>query len=373
MARQFIDAGPLDSNLFSYYLISLQEDVPETGAVDLLLTTQPSAITKVVLVVDESVNHDVYVSEILPKWQSELTADFGEAASTGNCSAPSNALLRWGFRADELLQRHDPRSWPTIWAYARSAGYQTVYIDGQRRGAYQNYMRRNEARLIDTTISLSADIDTDAQIADAARKLLVAPGRTFIYINKLGAHFPFRDHVPKGSLPSKATHTEEYEAAVRYSSREFLPRMLSGVDLSTILVVYTSDHGQHLRFDPNRESGFHCNRFPHWQELSVPLAAATAAPTLAPELSEAAHRNSNRMRHTQIFPTLLIAMGYQREPAEAEYGASLIAAQPPGHYYYSAMKPIPTKSNTPLVTEFETFPFREAEARKDQGPLARLK
>src|SRR5579863_10210774 len=242
MARQFVDDGPLDSNLFAFFVLGLQERVPDTGKVDLPLVTKATAVAKIVLVVDESVDYEVYASEMLPTWNSLITADFGEAASTGNCSASSNALLRWGFRADELLQGHDPRAWPSIWGYARDAGYRTIYIDGQHHGAYQNYMRRSEADLIDETIPVSAGFDTDTKIAQTLQRLLQAPGRIFIYVNKSGAHFPYRDHFPAGLVSTGASRDEEYGAAVRYSSRNFLADMLSGSDLANILVVYTSDH-----------------------------------------------------------------------------------------------------------------------------------
>ncbi len=278
MARAFVDDGPVDSNLFAFYVLGLQERVPETGKVDLPLLPNADGVTKVVLVVDESVDHEIYASEILPTWNQLLTADFGEAASTGNCSASSNALLRWGFRADELLQRHDPRAWPSIWGYAREAGYRTIYIDGQRHGAYQNYMRRSEAALIDETVSVSAGIDTDQKIADTLQRLLRAPGRMFIYVNKRGAHFPYRDHFPAGLVPADASREDEYAAAVRYSTRNFLTNLLVGADLSKALVIYTSDHGQYLPFQGRRGENLHCNRYPHWQELSVPLATVTAVP-----------------------------------------------------------------------------------------------
>ncbi|HEY2808176.1 MAG TPA: sulfatase-like hydrolase/transferase [Steroidobacteraceae bacterium] len=374
MGQQFIDDGPVDSNLFAFYVLGLQEHVPETGKVDLPLQAKTPAVEKVVLVVDESVDHEVYETEILPTWSPLLTADFGEAASTGNCSAPSNALLRWGFRADELLQRQDPRAWPSIWGYAKGAGYRTIYIDGQHHGAYQNYMRRSEAALIDETMPVSAGYDTDRQVAAVIEQLLRKPGRMFIYVNKRGAHFPYHDHFPRNLIPTSASREEEYGAAVRYSSRNFLTNMLAGVDLASTLVIYTSDHGQYLAFESSRAESLHCNRNPHWQELSVPLATVTAVPYLEAELSDSARRNHNRMRHTQIFPTLLIAMGYEIAAAEGKYGASLIAAQPPEHYYYSEMKPTPNRSGTPLVREFEAFPFRDvAKPAIDEESLVRLK
>jgi Sulfatase len=335
MARQFVDDGPLDSNLFAFYVLGLQERVPETGKVDLPLVATATAVTKIVLVVDESVDHEVYESQVLPTWAPLLTADFGEAASTGNCSASSNALLRWGFRADELLQRHDPRAWPSIWGYARGAGYRTIFIDGQRRGAYQNFMRHSEAALIDQTISVSAGFDTDTKISETLQGLLRSPGRMFIYVNKRGAHFPYRDHFPAGLIPTGASRDDEYVAAVRYSSGNFLAGMLAGANLENALVVYTSDHGQYHPEKGQRGESLHCNRYPHSEELSVPLAVVTAAQPFKSELSESARRNQNQTRHTQIFPTLLIAMGYESGPAEAEYGASLLSPQPPDRYYYS--------------------------------------
>jgi arylsulfatase A-like enzyme len=191
----------------------------------------------------------------------------------------------------------------------------------------------------------------------------------FIYVNKRGAHFPYADHYPKDYLPAGSPRAAEYEAAVRYSSRDFIGGMLSGLDLSKTLVIYTSDHGQYFGFDTRRGEGLHCNRDAHWEELSVPLAGATAAPDFASALREAAVRNRNRMQHAQIFPTLLIAMGYDRRRAEDEYGPSLLGPQPPARYYFTAMNPIPLASGAPIAVAFDSFPFRAPEGqRSDRTP-----
>ena len=356
--RFFDDGAPLDSNLYVYYLRQfIDEPPPRIAAVDLPVPSVPQ-IRKLILVVDESVNYAIYDSELRSAWADYLTADFGEAASTGNCSAASNAMLRWGLRADAILRGDDPRAAPTVWGYARAAGYTTVLIDGQRHGAYQNFMRSEEAALISKTYAVSEGYDTDHAIAMVVHGLLESPQPMFIYINKRGAHFPYSNHYPAGAAAANETRAEQYRAAVRYSSATFLPTMLAGLDLSRVLVVYTSDHGQNLAADTRHGESLHCSQKPRWQELSVPLAVATTARGFAAELQAAAQRNRDRDRHAQIFPTLLTAMGYDEPSVEKLYGESLMAPNPPTQYIYVGNRPIALKGHSPAAVAFDRFPFR---------------
>ena len=110
-------------------------------------------IENIVLLVDESVRGD-YIdwtpgnsyTPALATLHPRL-ADFGPALSGGNCSHYSNALLRFTASPQEL--GHAVLETPTIWQYAKKAGYRTVYIDAQsafnkNADKFQNFMTRKK-------------------------------------------------------------------------------------------------------------------------------------------------------------------------------------------------------------------------------------
>jgi hypothetical protein len=59
-------------------------------------------------------------------------------------------------------------------------------------------------------------------------------------------------------------------------------------------------------------------------EAIVPLFAATGDRRFEQRLQEAARVGFNRMSHFELFPTLLIAMGYDEKWVKKTYGPSLL-------------------------------------------------
>jgi hypothetical protein len=353
--RYFKPYLPGESNLLLYRLKFALRSDPAIAPVDLAVVRQ-SSVSKIVLLVDESVTYQAYVSQLRDQWSRWKPVDFGNAVSLGNCSGASNSMLRWGFRAKKMLAGGDPRRGPTIWSYARAAGYRTVYIDGQRHGSYQNYMNTKEAAFIDQIIGVDAGIDTDRAIAARLRTLLLRPGRMFIYINKRGDHFPYAGNVPRNRLPTSATIEQAYDAGVQYSTAGFLDTALQNVPLRNALLIYTSDHGE--QFGPGSP---HCNPAPTVEETSVPLLLLTEDPQLLRQAAAAAPVLSNRAGHEQIFATLLAAMGYDLTAAEAESGTSLLSPSVPLHYYHVSALPIPSKQGQPTIVEFRRHPGQTIE------------
>jgi glucan phosphoethanolaminetransferase (alkaline phosphatase superfamily) len=348
---------PMESNLILYSTELALLPSPSIPSLDM----QPVVKTgtdKIVLVVDESVTYGSYVTQLRGPWARWQAVDFGEAASLGNCSASSNSMLRWGFRADHMLAGEDPRLVPTVWSYARGAGYETYLIDGQKDGSYQDYMRGKEAALIDHYLGVSQGIDTDAAIAKQLRSLLREPGKRFIYVNKRGSHFPYTHAYPAERFPNARTPEQQHAQAVSYSSQNFLDIALADAALRNVLLIYTSDHGQ--RFDGGAT---HCNPVPHWQELSVPLVVVTENPLLNQRFTTAARILTDHASHAQIFPTLISAMGYDLQQAETEYGSSLLSARIPQHYFYVRGNPFPGHKDRKTVIEFNDFPYRNADTR----------
>jgi hypothetical protein len=134
-----------------------------------------------------------------------------------------------------------------------------------------------------------------------------------------------------------ASKAEKHAAAVAFTSSGFIPSMLKGVDLSRVLVVYTSDHGQ----DFSVGGATHCSERPAAAEFSVPLVVITSAPALREWLRGAPGAMRDRASHLNIFPSLLLGMGYDRPWLEDLYGFTL--AGPPSPYLTLVGQPFPTR------------------------------
>jgi hypothetical protein len=347
----FKPAIPIESN-FMFYALDLElRPSPDIPPVD-LKPVRESRQDKVVLLVDESLTYEGYTDQLSKRWSKWPSVDFGDAISLGNCSAASNSILRWGFRAQRMLEGHDPRVAPTVWGYAREAGYTTILIDGQHNGAYQNYMTRKEAALIDRYVGVERGIDTDHAIAEMLHDLMGKPGRMFIYVNKRGDHFPYANNFPKEKFPDALTNEQKYAASIAYSSQDFLDVMLNNISLTDLWVIYTSDHGE--RFDGVGIP--HCNAIPSRQETSVPLILLTGQTELLRQAEVSASILRNRVGHEQILATLLYAMGYDLKAAENLYGTSLLSETIPQHYYNVATSPVASKGGASAVTEVRRVP-----------------
>ncbi|HYD24966.1 MAG TPA: sulfatase-like hydrolase/transferase [Croceibacterium sp.] len=317
----------------------------------------------VVLVIDESVaanyldiNHRDGVHSGLAELRPGLEiVNYGVAASVTNCSAGSNRTLRFGGTRETY--RHTARMAPSIWAYARKAGYRTVYLDGQRRnGRLQNLMDEAERAELDAFVQLGdlavpqRDLELAAMVADRLHNGVAE----FILVNKVGAHFPVADKFPEdaaefaplpargetsriidmgpvhGSHRGTAAEWRLYRNAYRntliWSTGGFFDRLLPRAAGSGAVILYTSDHGQDLHERANPGKGTHCVNDPLPEEGAVPLVVIDAAggATLDWRGSAAAHFDATS--HFRLFPTLLQLMGYAPEDTAAMYGPTLVAA-----------------------------------------------
>lgn len=316
----------------------------------------PGPAEKIVLVVDESVTYQAYRAVVAASLDGLPAADAGEAASIANCSASSNALLRWGVERSSLGGAgRDPRGNPTIWGFARTAGYRTVLIDGQSKGALQNFLGTSELRLIDEFVAAEAGLDTDRHIASLLNAHLRSVGREFVYVVKRGAHFPYEADYRPGAVPPDAPPRLRHAAAVAHSTGGFFPALFEGVDLSKVLLIYTSDHGQDFT---GRST--HCSAYPRAEEFSVPLVVVTGVPGLRTRLAAADEGMRHRASHLNVFPSLLVGMGYQQDWIESHYGATL-AGPPTPRLRLASHLPFPTRRRP--VVAFSEVPGPPASAR----------
>jgi glucan phosphoethanolaminetransferase (alkaline phosphatase superfamily) len=311
----------------------------------------------ILLMIDESVRGD-YV-DLTPgnphtpnvAALADRLVDFGPAVSGGNCSNYSNAILRFGASRRDLT--HSINTSPTIWQYARKAGYRTVFVNAQATadarvfagggGKLTNFMTLQEQNDIDLTILIEkGGMDrADFALLDIVRDELAGGKPAFIYVNKNGAHFPYDRSYPSTEavyLPTMAssgndnveTRIASYRNAVRWSVDLFMKKLFETADLSSTTMIYTSDHGQFLRDgtlthcivnDPDPRVGL------------VPLMAYTADPVLKARFAAGAAANHGKASHFLIIPAVLELMGYNSADIKSAYDESLFAAtQRPANY-----------------------------------------
>ena len=328
---------------------------------DLLPVTIPRAGTgpfdTIVFVMDESVrgdyltinNTDIDTTPFLAA-ANDRVINFGVAISGANCSVASRWMLRRGVRSWQLPNQPSlddepdgivtgPRT--TIWQFAKAAGFKTVYVDPFRPevGRLHSGLDERELRVVDEQIALSGPRDRrDADAAQLLTATLEKGDRTFLYIDKIGAHFPYdanypasfnRYAQPDGTrfLYSRLTTADligSYKNAISWNVDGFFAAVLRHADLRRALILYTSDHGENA-WGKNGSLWRHCDaEAPSPAEVWVPLIAATGNEQFDAALRASAARSFNRSTHFDIFPTLLIAMGYDRGAVTDRYGPSLL-------------------------------------------------
>jgi glucan phosphoethanolaminetransferase (alkaline phosphatase superfamily) len=275
--------------------------------------------------------------------------NFGYAASVHNCSATSNVVLRYGGTRDDYQQTI--AHYPSIWAYAKHAGLRTVYIDAQSTGGHlQNLMTPAERAEIDEFIQFDKVpvVGLDMAVADAIAAHINNGRPEFIYVNKIGAHFPVDDKYPEAmtryrpaldrthhglltwtsdrtgfhGLPAEwVRYRNSYRNLLMWNVGSFFQRLFREADFSKATAIYTSDHGQDLHEHGNPGNNTHCgaNRaLP--QEGLVPLLVIEGRGTASRDWDKSLPVNHDALSHFRIFPTLLELMGYNGVVARPTYG-----------------------------------------------------
>jgi len=325
-------------------------------SVSIPITPTENAID-LVLIVEESIRGDYLDINSTDGTQSFLDSDlehaeilnYGLAVSSSNCSDASNLIFRYG--GDRERFRNHIRVMPSIWEYAKKAGYSTVYIDNQRTsGEYHNRMTEDEAAHIDSLIQQDG-VDVlmrDVNSADILATHLNNDVREFIYVNKVGAHFPVHDKfpddfakyqpiLPRGSLGDISDTGERvsffngdwnryinsYKNTLRWNVGEYFKQLFEQAKFENALVVYSSDHGQtfHQRGEPGLNT--HCSFDPQMEEGVVPMVLIVGRNVPNQALTKNLQANKNRTSHFNIFPSLLRQMGYAEPDVNALYGDSL--------------------------------------------------
>ncbi len=336
------------NNILAYSFIYTIENITRPDNVlraPVNISVKQNKIENVILVMDESI-HGAFLDlnnkkngarTGLPK---EHLVNFGLATSASNCSTASNLSVRFGASKNNHL--HDILTHPSLWSYAKNAHYTTTYIDGQRtNGNLMNQMTTEELADVDNFLQLDEQMkpyNKDIKIAHLVRKLLKENKSNFIYINKMGAHFPYEGKYPKSGALYKPTmiqtyfgnesdpkvnkartNTREkklrvinsYKNAVSWNTRQFFKVLLEKLDLKNTAIIYTSDHGQDFNEEDKSGNRTHCSTYnAPADEGIVPFVFITDNDVLLPELKAARKINFNNVSHFNLYPTILELFGY---------------------------------------------------------------
>ena len=355
---------PSSHSGISYGLLFSYEYLTEDHGPREAVTLKPGpakAATDIVLMIDESIagayldinsKSGVYSGLSNPKTKAPIY-NFGLAAAITNCSVGSNVALRYGGTRENY--RDTIKFKPSIWAYAKAANLETIYIDAQRTGgAYQNLMDDAERGLIDLWDQFD-DVSVryrDQAVADRLAGYLNDEKRQFILVNKIGAHFPVSDKFPNshanytpmlkrqfadvseappdnldGRQSNWVLYRNSYRNTLLWNVGGFFDRLFAKADIGDAMIIYTSDHGQTFHERGEYGEATHCTSNPEIEEGVVPLVLIGGPSTEQVRWKNAASRNHNKMSNYRIFPTLLYAMGYAKIDVEDVYGFDLFSAE----------------------------------------------
>ena len=327
---------------------------------DITITREDKTIDHdIIFILDESVvanyldinnNNGVNTSLNIPYPNIEIF-NYGYAASVANCSKATNITLRFGGTREDY--KKIIYSKPSIWRYAQNAGLKTIYIDAQRsNGELQNGMTKQELSHIDQFIQFDdvKVLNRDQEAAKLLVGLINNDTQEFIFVNKVGLHFPIHDKYPDALLKYKpalprgtwgnisdtgsregfngtdddwAKYRNSYRNTLEWNVGEFFSKLLNNANLNNALIIYTADHGQDLHERKNPGNNTHCSTTPTLEEGLVPLVVIQGDSLNTLNWFKTLNENKDRSSHFNIFPTLLKIMKYDSNEVSKTYGNSL--------------------------------------------------
>jgi len=330
--------------------VTKQDEVAESfRARPVTLRPLEKRFEKIIVIMDESVRAGFVSSNVIEKWE---LIDYGTTTSIGNCSHFARYAFKRGLSSKDLPEAFLPHGLaseePTVWQFAKAAGYKTIYIDAVGDALFHSGINSDELSYIDERYNINARpaYMRDFEALRKLREVVLDPGYTFIYLDKQGVHHPYQDKYPPNEevyfngpdvrlpdSPELRTYQRDllrrYHKAIDWSVNKFLTDLFSHGLPKDTFVLYTSDHGQSLV--ENNTKWTHCSSGPGTVngEGLVPLLVYLRpdSPFWRP-LAEDARNFFGRYSHFQVFPTLLIALGYGRDLVTQYYGSSLFDPPP---------------------------------------------
>ena len=291
-----------------------------------------------VFIVDESIRGDHlslngYSRQTTPYLEElqrqGLLYNWRNSSSSGTASTNSNALLLTGInRLPDVSQQ--TRRMPTIFAYAKAAGYHTIYLDMQMNRRW--LMSAEDFKLVDEwhterEFLSGGKYQVDINAAEWMKQRLQNSGGNFIWINKAGAHFPYLERIPDGYAiwqpvlhddrynPSdKVELINTYDTILNYNLENFFQSLVRPETLANTIFVYTSDHGQTL--SENGET---------WPQTG-PTRNEARVPIFIIQSSHLKVDTGYLASHQNLFATLLDIMKVPQDKRRFPYAVSLFQA-----------------------------------------------
>lgn len=358
--------APYRVALLLYY--AYQHRVPYYGEREapLLDPAGPPVADHVVFIVDESVSGDLLginggPAQTTPYLSSlgDRLLNFGVIPSIANVSAATNIVLQSGLRADELPDTN-LRSLknPNVFSYMERAGFDTFYIDAQTYGQPSNYLTHFDLDPLDGFLQIlalevgSREYEIDHRIVDHLVRVIESRERSFSYVLKAGAHIHYEGTYPESERVFRPTlragelsklnfegadrrrTMNSYLNALRWTVDAFWRSLVPELEATgrDVLLIYTSDHGQSL-LEVSQSTG-KPELLSHNRQVDPPVFQAMVPLFLvgvgeAPRAWLQARRDAvavDRVTQFALFPTVLVAAGYDHEAVRARYGPDLFDA-----------------------------------------------
>jgi lipid A ethanolaminephosphotransferase len=313
-----------------------------------------------VLVVDESVRGDLLglngaPYETTPRLETLGPGlfNYGIASAPSNLSASTNLVLQSGLRPDQIPDRElASLKGPNLFAYLARAGFDPWLIDAQiYSDRPTNFMTRYDLEGLAGHVQVRRqhaglrEWEMDFAALEQVVEIVSSHERSFVYLVKTGAHFPYEDKYPDALRLYRPTLglgearragpevLNSYLNALRWTVDAFLAEAAARLEATgrRVLLVYTSDHGQSGLL-PEELAG--TPSFPHATPVDPPptqamvplLLLAVGADVRAALASRYHPELRDRVSGFEIFPTLLVAAGYAEPEVAARHLPSLFDA-----------------------------------------------
>jgi len=346
----------------AYSLILLTEKTVQGGQIINTVSISPkiSDTGDIIFIMDESMTGDFYdinsnngISTGINKYNP---INFGIASSFANCSITTNVSMRYGISRQDYLA--DLNNKPSIWQFAKRAGYHTIYLDTQNgQGNLTNNMTDTESIFIDDFIHIS-DKNTELYRKDIAAAHILSKHlnnniKDFIYLNKTGAHFPYEGKYPKdknvfqptmastafnrsygnldeveypihGDALTRLKFINSYKNTLLWNVSSFFSELFKVHIEQPYTLIYTSDHGQAFHTGLKKGYGTHCSiKDAAPEEGRVPLVLFSNISHIHKKLQQAAKLNFNKVSQFNLPATLYNLMGYNKQDLEDRYQKSI--------------------------------------------------
>jgi glucan phosphoethanolaminetransferase (alkaline phosphatase superfamily) len=309
-------------------------------------------IKHIIFIADESIRGDKleingFDKNITPYLFSikNKIINYGIASSGAVCSNYSETILLSGIPLSKIPDKSSySRKIPTIFDYAKNAGFKTNLIDILlNKKNNRHFLMERDFDNIDNTINLSEKYSHlkmlyyDNKAIDELKILLTHSSKSFTYIVKYGCHFHYEDAYPsnrkifkptqskaKWNTDNKEEFLNSYYNAINWSVDEFFRKLYQNFKGTDTLIIYTSDHGQNLMDDLSINQT-HCAKGKAPKEMAiVPLFLLPMSDKIKEVIeNEYKNKNYNHTSHFNIFGTILSLMGYDNRQINQMYGLTL--------------------------------------------------